>query len=298
MKYAYIARYQGEMPEMPVRLMCQWLGVSASAFYASLKRRPSKRFVSNQRLKVEIRAAHASSHRRYGAPMVHAELRAQGIRCGHNRVARLMRDDGLRSKRPRAFRVTTKSDHNERTAENHLGRRFDLAAQPVLNRAWVADITYLPTREGWLYLSMVMDIASRRIIGWHVSSRLDQDLALSALVMALKQRKPICGEVLHHSDRGVQYAAGAYQSLLDAGGIKCSMSRRGNCWDNAVAESFFATLKSELVADAKWESRSEAHRELMEYIEVWYNRKRRHSTLGYRTPAEYEIEVLRNDTAA
>ncbi len=289
MKYAYIARHLGEMP---VRLMCQCLGVSASGFYASLNRRPSKRLVSNQRLKVEIRAAHASSSRRYGAPLVHAELQTQGVRCGHNRVARLMREDGLRSKRPRAFKVTTQSSHRERTAENHLCRRFGVAANSALNRAWVADMTYLPTREGWLYLAIVMDLASRRIVGWHAGPRLDEDLALRALTMALQRRGPIRGEMLHHSDRGVQYAAGGYQSVLAANGIKCSMSRRGDCWDNAVAESFFATLKTELVADARWESRSVAHRAIFEYIEEWYNQKRRHSTLGYRTPAEYEINVL------
>ncbi len=168
----------------------------------------------------------------------------------------------------------------------------EFAANSALNRAWVADITYLPTREGWLYLAIVMDLASRRIVGWHAGPGLSEDLTLRALTMALNRRGPMRGELLHHSDRGVQYASGTYQSMLAANGIKCSMSRRGDCWDNAVAESFFATLKTELVADAKWQSRSAAHRELFEYIEEWYNQKRRHSTLGYRTPAEYEIDIL------
>jgi len=294
MKYAFIARQKGEMP---VRLMCQWLEVSASGFYASIKRRPSKRSQANQRLKLEIRAVHQMSKKRYGAPMVHGELEAQGTKCGHNRVARLMREDGLRSKRPRAFRITTQSQHRKAVAENHLSRSFGPGIKPGSKRVLVSDITYLPTREGWLYLAIVMDLASRRILGWCAGSRLNQELALGALKMALKRRGPWYGEMLHHSDRGVQYASDIYQSTLASNGIKCSMSRKGDCWDNAVAESFFATLKAELVIDAGWESRSEAKRDLYEYIEVWYNCKRRHSTLGYRTPAEYEIEMLRERVA-
>jgi putative transposase len=294
-KYAFIAQQRGEMP---VRLMCQWLDVSPAGFYAFLKRRPSRRAQENLRLKLEIRAVHHVSKRRYGALMIHGELKHQGTKCGHNRVARLMREDGLRSKRARAFRVTTQSQHRKAVAENLLERKFDPGIRPESKRTWVSDITYLPTREGWLYLATVMDLASRRIVGWCADSRLDQGLALGALTMALKRRGRWAGEMLHHSDRGVQYAADSYQSILASHGIRCSMSRKGDCWDNAVAESFFATLKAELVIDASWESRSQAKRDLHEYIEVWYNQKRRHSSLGYRTPAEYEIEMLREGTAA
>lgn len=295
MKYAFIARQRGEIP---VRLMCQWLEVSASGFYASRKRRPSKRAQANQRLRLEIRTVHQVSRRRYGAIKIQKELNAQGAECGRNRVARLMREEGIRSKRPKAFRITTKSDHQKRVAENLLDRRFDPTLQRELNRAWVADITYLPTREGWLYLSIVMDLASRRIVGWRADSRLDQGLALGALEMAIRNRSPLPDGLLHHSDRGVQYASDLYQETLESNGLRCSMSRKGDCWDNAVAESFFATLKTELVIDANWGSRSEAKRDLFEYIENWYNCKRRHATLGYRTPNEYEVDLLRSRQAA
>lgn len=288
MKFACIARHQGELP---VRLMCDLLDVSASGFYASLKRPSSRRADANQRLKLEIRTVHSETKRRYGAPKIHRELTGKGIRCGHNRVARLMREDGLRSKRPRAFRVTTQSDHKKPVAHNHLGRKFNIADQPALDRVWVSDITYLPTREGWLYLAVIIDLASRRVVGWCADKQIDQHLTLRALEMAVGQRRPVPG-LLHHSDRGVQYAADAYQHALRNHGITCSMSRRGDCWDNAVAESFFATLKTELVSDARWSSRESARRDLFDFIEVWYNRKRRHATLGYLSPAQYESAVL------
>ncbi len=294
MKYACIARHHGELP---VRLMCDLLEVSPSGFYASLERPPSHRARANQRLRLEIRTAHAESRQRYGATKVHEELKAQGICCGHNRIARLMREDGLRSKRPRPFRITTQSDHRRPVAENHLGRQFDVKAHPERDRTWVADITYLPTREGWLYLAVILDLASRRVVGWCADSRIDQQLTLRALEMAVTQRRPLRG-ALHHSDRGLQYAGGAYQALLTAHGLNCSMSRCGDCWDNAVAESFFATLKTELVADARWATREAARRDLFEYIEVWYNRRRRHATLGYLSPAQYEAEMLSRVQAA
>ena len=293
MKYAFIARQRGEIA---VRLMCRWLDVSASGFYASIDRRPSKRYRANQRLKLEIRAVHQESRRTYGAIKIHKELKGKGTDCGHNRVAKLMREEGIRSKRPRAFRITTRSDHSKPVAENHLQRRFGVGIQRALNRVWVADITYLPTREGWLYLSIVMDLASRRIVGWRAGPRLDHELALGALDMAIRKRSPLHG-LLHHSDRGVQYASDLYQATLESMQIKCSMSRKGDCWDNAVAESFFATLKTELVIDAHWESRSQAKRDLFEYIENWYNCRRRHASLGYQTPAGYEIALLRKTAA-
>ena len=284
MKYACIARHVGEFP---VRLMCRLLAVSPAGFYAARRRAPSAHARADARLRLEIRAAHATSRRRYGAPKIHRELRAQGIRCGRKRVARLMRAEGLQAKRVRAFRITTQSAHRHPVAANQLGRRFALAQHPVRDRAWAADVTYLPTRDGWLYLAVVLDLASRRVVGWCAEARLDHTLTLRALRMALAHRRPTAGG-LHHSDRGAQYAAEAYQALLTAHRLTPSMSRVGDCWDNAVVESFFATLKTELVVDARWPTRQAAQRDLFEYIEVWYNRQRRHATLDYCTPAEYE----------
>jgi putative transposase len=296
-KYACIARHRGEFP---VRLMCRVLSVSPAGFYASQQRqrRPlSRRARSDQRLRLEIRAIHAATRARYGAPKIHRELRAQGTRCGHNRVARLMRAEGLRAKRARAFRVTTQSAHREPVAENHLGRRFALAEHPERDRTWAADITYVPTLGGWLYLAVVLDLASRRVVGWCAAAQLTQALTLRALHMALARRRPGSG-LLHHSDRGAQYASGEYQALLAAHGIRCSMSRAGDCWDNAVLESFFATLKTELVHGARWPTREAAHRDLADYLNVWYNHARRHATLGYHTPADYERAVFTRATAA
>jgi transposase InsO family protein len=277
--------------------MCRWLDVSKSGFYAAIRRSPSKRSLSNQKLKLEIRAVHASSRRRYGAPRVHAELKANGETCGHNQVARLMREEGLKGKKSRRFKVTTMSSHNKRVAPNLLGRSFDISNRRM-NSAWAGDITYLPTREGWLYLAALLDLSSRRIVGWSLASSLEEALTMRALEMALATREVRRGtEVLHHSDRGSQYASTDYQSTLENNGITPSMSRKGDCWDNAVAESFFATLKAELVTDAKWESRSQAKRELIEYLN-WYNFDRRHSTLGYRTPAEHEMKMLQESSPA
>jgi len=272
--------------------MCALLHVSAAGFYAAQHRGPSARTRANQRLRLEIRAQYLASRRRYGAPMIHAELRAQGIRCGRHRVARLMRQDRLRGGGVRRFRVTTQSQHRHAVAPNRLARRFAPTAYAERDRAWVADITYLWTQEGWLYLAVVLDLASRRVIGWCADHRLDQSLTLRALQHALTLRRPGPG-LLHHSDRGVQYASGAYQTLLTQHGITPSMSRVGDCWDNAVAESFFATLKRELVAMVRWPTRAAAHRDLVEYIDRWYNHQRRHSALGFRTPVQYERELAR-----
>ena len=289
MKYACIARHRGEFP---VRLMCRVLEVSPAGFYASQTRAPSARTRTDQRLRLAIRTAHAASHRRYGAPKIQEDLQASGFAVSRKRVARLMRIDGLRSKRPRAFRVTTHSAHACPVAPNALARHFDVATHNECNRTWAADITYLVTGQGWLYLAVILDLASRRIVGWCADARLDETLTLRALQMALRQRRPTAG-ALHHSDRGVQYASGAYRQLLADHGIACSMSRRGDCWDNAVVESFFATLKTELASDAGWPTRWAAQRALRQYIELWYNRQRRHQTLGYRTPVQYEREVFK-----
>jgi transposase InsO family protein len=276
------------------------LGVSVSGFYAAVRRAPSQRALTDQRLTLHVRAAYVKSQRRYGAPRVHADLQDAGIPCSRKRVARLMRAAQLRAKRARRSCRTTTSDHAHPIVPNTLARGFDIRAIGHVNRVWSADITYLPTREGWLYLGTVLDLASRRIIGWATSARLETRLATSALTMALTQRR--IGEaarpraqqasLLHHADRGSQYASAEYRRLLARYGIACSMSRKGNCWDNAVAESFFATLKTELVHDADWQTRNEARAALVEYIEVWYNRVRRHSTLGYKSPVQYELENL------
>ena len=294
MKYACIARHRGEFP---VRLMCRVLAVSVSGFYAAQERAPSARTRRDQALRLQVRAAHAKSRRRYGAPRVHGELRAQGEAVGRKRVARLMREDGLVGRRPRRFVRTTDSRHADPIAPNVLERRFGITTVAAPNRVWVSDITYVPTRAGWLFLAIVVDLAARRVVGWAMRETLEAELALAALAMALADRQPGPG-LLHHSDRGSQYTCAAYQRLLTAHGAQASMSRKGDCWDNAVAESFFATLESELILDADWASRDEARQAIFEFIEVWYNRERRHSTLGYRSPVQYEAEVLNHRVAA
>jgi len=277
--------------EFEVRLMCRVLSVSPSGFYAWRKRVPSRRSVVDRKLGLHIRAVHREVKARYGAVKVYKELKGNGISCGKNRVARLMRAEGLRSKRSPRFRVTTQSEHAHPIAANLLKRRFDLASHPERNRSWAADMTYVPTREGWLYLAVVLDLASRRVVGWSIDRLLDRPMTQRALEMALRNRRPPPGG-MHHSDRGGQYASHEYQWLLTQHGMTASMSRPGDCWDNAVVESFFRTLKAELVNDARWHTRREATAALVEFLEVWYNRKRRHQTLGYRTPVQYEKEVL------
>jgi putative transposase len=291
-KYACIAQHRDSFP---VTLMCRVLGVSRSGFYAACGRRPSRRTREDQRLTVAIRTVHRQSRRRYGSPRVHAELRAQGVRCGRKRVARLMRADGLRAKKRRRFRVTTHSDHAHAPAPNLVARQFGVGPQQA-QRVWAADLTYLPTAEGWLYLAVILDVATRRVVGWAVRASLHQEVTLAALDSALSREGG--GSAVHHSDRGVQYASGAYRERLAAHGIAVSMSRRGDCWDNAVVESFIATLKWELVADADWRTRRHAARALFEYLEVWYNRQRRHSSLGYQTPVQYAAALAKTQRAA
>jgi len=287
-RYACIARHVGEFP---VRLMCRVLEVSPAGFYAAQRRALSARAKGDQALRLQVRAVHRKSRRRYGAPRVHGELRAQGTRVGKKRVARLMREDGLVGRRPRRRVRTTDSRHGEPIAPNVLERRFAVGAAGGLNRVWVSDITYIPTREGWLFLAVVLDLASRRVVGWAMRETLEAELALAALHLALAGRRPARG-LVHHSDRGSQYASGAYRAVLAAHGLLASMSRKGDCWDNAVAESFFATLEAELILGADWATRAEARSAIFEFIEVWYNRERRHSSLGYRSPVQYEAEVL------
>ena len=269
-----------------VRTMCRVLEVSRAGYYAWRARPLCERAKTNRRLTVQLRVIHREVKARYGSPRMYAELRGRGEVCGENRVARLMRAAGLRAKSPRRFRVTTQSHHRERVAPNLLARRFQVASHPHPNQTWAGDITYIPTREGWLYLAVVLDLALRRIVGWALHTRLHQDLTLSALAMALSHRRPTAG--LHHSDRGGQYASAPYQRLLQRAGLSPSMSRVGDCWDNAVVESFFATLTKELLVDGEFATRTAASAALFEFIEIWYNRQRRHSSLGYCTPVEYE----------
>jgi transposase InsO family protein len=291
-KFACIAAHR---QAFPVVLMCRVLAVSPSGFYAAQQRAASARARRDEQLTVRIRAAHQKSRRRYGAPRVHYELRVvQGERVGKNRVARLMRRDGLQGRRPRRVVRTTDSAHGEPVAPNTLARQFGVATIPACDRVWTSDITYVPTREGWLYLAVILDLASRRVVGWAVRATLERELVLAALTMALIHRQPGRG-VLHHSDRGSQYASGDYRALLAAHGLQASMSRRGDCWDNAVTESFFATFKGELVHASDWRTHDAARSAIFEFIEVWYNRERRHSSLGYATPAEYE-ETLQQNT--
>ena len=281
MRFAFIAT---EKAHFPVALLCRTLEVSRSGFYAWKHRPQAARTLRDQSLGLEIAAIFAESHRRYGSPRVHAQLRAAGHRTGRKRVARLMRAAGLRARERRRFRCTTDSRHAMAIRENLLARRFTVTAP---NTRWATDITYLWTLEGWLYLAVMLDLFSRRVVGWSVSERLERGLALDALKMALEARRPSQG-MLHHSDRGSQYASHEYQALLAEHGIVSSMSRRANCWDNAVAESFFASLKMELVYQTRWRTKDEARSALFEYIEVFYNPRRRHSALGYKSPAEFE----------
>ena len=255
MRFAFIA---AEKAAFPVRLLCRTLAVSRAGFYAWQARPPAPRARADERLGLEIAAIHAESRQRYGSPRIHAELTERGCRTSRKRVARLMRVRGLAARRRRRFRVTTQSRHPFPVAPNVLARQFE---RTVPDQAWVTDITYIPTGEGWLYLAVILDLCSRFAVGWAMSERITDDLTLDALGMALARRRPPQG-LLHHSDRGSQYASGDYQKLLECHGIICSMSRRGDCWDNAVAESFFATLKVELVHDATWDTRTAARTEL------------------------------------
>jgi transposase InsO family protein len=263
--------------------MCRVLSVSRAAFYAWERRGPSARQLLDRQLRVALGGFYRRSRRTYGRPRLHRDLRDAGYRVGQERVRRLMQEAGLVGTPRRKFRVTTQSDPGA-LAANHLDRQFGIRPP---NQVWAADITYCWTAEGWLYLAVILDVGSRRVVGWATSRLLERELVVQALRQALALRQPGPG-LLHHSDRGTQYASLDYQALLAARGIRCSMSRRGNCWDNAVVESFFATLKRELVAQETWRSRAEAQRALAAYIDGWYNRDRRHSSLGYFSPLEYE----------
>lgn len=274
---------------VPIAERCRVLRVARSGYYAWCRRPLSARTEYDTTLLQQIRRIHLESKARYGRVRIHRELRAQGIRCGQKRVGRLLRSAGLRAEYPRPYRVTTRGSVSA-VAANRLAQRFDVEAHSRLNQAWTADLTYLRTGEGWLFLAVILDLASRRVVGWALRPRMDQDLTLSALQMAIAQRRlSRRGPRLHHSDRGVQYTSAVYQTSLHRAGFAASLSRHGNCYDNAVTESFFATLRKELVHRTTFATRAQAEREVIAFIEGWYNRRRRHSALDYRSPVEYEL---------
>lgn len=282
MKYACIRQHEGAFA---IVLMCRVLAVSRAGYYAWRDRGPSARAQHDTELRVRIRAIHTASARRYGRPRIHRALQAQQVRCSAKRVGRLMRLDRLQGKRARRYRVTTQADGTP-PAPNHLQRQFQVARP---NQVWASDVTAWPTQAGWLFVAVVLDLASRRVIGWAARRSVGQELTLVALRGALRLRKPLAG-LVHHSDRGMHYTATSYQRLLATHGIRCSMSRRGDCWDNAVVESFFATLKTELVAGAIWRHPAEAVEALRGYLR-WYNGQRLHSTLNYQSPAMFEARL-------
>jgi putative transposase len=270
--------------EFPVAVMCAVFQVSRSGYYAWSKRPESRRSRENRELSQEIAEIHRESNGIYGSPKIHGELQRRGKQHGKNRIVRLMRKDGLYAKTKRKFKVTTDSSHSHPVAANLLNRKFNQAGP---NQAWACDITYIWTAEGWLYLAIVMDLFSRTIVGWSMAERMTRQLVMDALTMATKRRNPLRG-LMHHSDRGSQYASDDYQALLAKYGMICSMSRTGNCWDNAPAESFFGILKRELIFHNRYVTRSQARQSIFDYIERFYNRRRIHSSLGYLTPNEFE----------
>lgn len=268
-----------------VRAMAKLLRVSSSGFYAWLKRPESMRKSEDRRLLALIGASFNHSRQTYGYRRIYHDLQEQGENCSYHRIKRLMRKNHIRPKTKRKFVVTTQSKHNQPVHQNYLNRAF-YAERP--NQRWASDITYIPTVEGWLYLSVIMDLFSRKIIGWSMSNRMKDDLVLNALRMALFQRK-VPTNLLLHSDRGSQYASHHVQKMLRDYGIQCSMSRKGNCWDNAAMESFFHSLKTECVHHERYLTRDEAKKSIFDYIEVFYNRQRKHSYLSYQSPEQYEI---------
>jgi transposase InsO family protein len=286
MKFALVER---ERPRFPLAVLCRALAVSVSGYYRWRRRKQHggapPRQVANQQLGAAICTIHAASYGTYGSPRIHAQLRREGWSCSKQRVERLMRLHGLCGKHKRRRRPqTTQSQHHWSVAENLLNQAF-AAEQP--NQKWGADITYIPTAQGWLYLAVILDLFSRKVVGWAMDTTLKTDLVKRTLAAALTTRRPDAG-LLHHSDRGSQYASLPYQTLLQARQLQVSMSRRGNCYDNAVTESFFATLKVERVNDQSYASPAEAKRDLFHYIEGFYNRSRLHSALGYLSPEQFE----------
>ncbi len=291
MKYAWIRRYERRYP---VRLLCRLLAVSRSGYYGWQHRVPSAREEWRAELTEAIRHCHARSHRIYGHRKIHKDLvQEYRLQCCRETVRRIMRSQHLRSRVKRPFVRTTDSRHDYQVAANILKGAFEVDRP---DRVWVADITYIRTDSGWLYLAGVMDLYGRRIVGWSMSKSIDATLVRDALGMALVHRGKITG-LLHHSDRGSQYCSDMYQETLSAHGIQCSMSRRGNCWDNACMESFFGSLKSEWTTGKRYATREEAKKDIFMYIEMFYNRQRRHASLDYVTPVEYEARYEKDHVA-
>lgn len=284
MKFGFIRTH---CDEFSVVKLCQFMGVSRSGYYDWLHRKPSARAQANERLLEQIKRLHQQTRERYGALKCWHALLKQGFACGKNRVARLRALYGIYAKRRRRFVVTTRSKWTRKAAPNRLSRQFAMS-QP--NQAWVGDVTFIPTRQGWLYLSVLLDLYSRKVVGWGMSNQNDGQLLSDCLAMALEQRKPPSG-LIHHSDRGSNYTAKAFQQQLAEHGMIASMSRKGDCWDNAVAESFFSTLKNELTHEHNFNNQQIARATIFEYIEIFYNRQRLHQTLNYQTPDEFEQTV-------
>src|SRR3954467_3225383 len=286
MRYRFVA---AERATFPVRMLCRLAGVAASGFYAWLRRGPGRRAGEDAGLAGRLAAIFEASRRTYGSPRPHAERREDGVRIGRGRVARLMRRGGLTAARRRRVPRTTDSRHDHPVAPNLLGRNF-AADRP--DAVWLADISYIPTGEGWLYLAAIKDMATREIVGWGMADHLREELARDALLMAIRRRQPPPG-LIHHSDRPAQYASGPYRKVLGRHGIRQSMSRKGDCYDNAPMESFFGTLKTELVHRTSFPTREAARRAIFEYVEAFYNRRRRHSGLGFLTPAQAYEQMAR-----
>jgi putative transposase len=282
MKYRFISDHRGIFK---VGRMCTILDISRSGYYSWRNRPESPRKKQNRKLAAQIKVIHGQKRKIYGSPRIHRELKDKGLSYSRNRVARIMKLEGIRAVVPRKFKATTDSKHNLPVAPNLLNQNFDIK-EP--NKVWLADITYISTLEGWLYLAAVMDLGCRRIKGWAMSNRITKELALDALRMAICNNRETTG-IIHHSDRGSQYASLEYQKLIKSNELICSMSRKGNCWDNAPMESFFHTLKTEWVYGLKYKTRQEAKASLFEYIELFYNRQRRHSALQYMNPCQYEL---------
>lgn len=291
MRFAFI---QAESAYFPIAFMCNRFNVSKSGYYAWRKRKPCKREVKNQMLAVKIMSLHKESRGCYGSPRITQDLLASGQHVSRKRVARIMREMRLTGRPPRRRTRTTDSRHSQPVAENIIARNFT-ANGP--NQRWAADISTVRTWEGWLYLAVVIDLFSRRIVGWAIADHMRKELVIEALNRAMGQRLPGPG-CIHHSDRGAQYASVDYQKQLSDGGLICSMSRKGNCWDNSVVESFFATLKMELIYRHSFATRVAARHAIVDYIVCFYNSKRRHSTLGYVSPMEYELVRRQEKIAA
>ncbi len=268
--------------------MCRVLGVSRSGYYAWQRRSESKRIQRNKELLGMINRVYGESRRTYGSPRVYAQLKSDGVQCGRHRVAKLMKRHGIVAQRQRRYKIAAATKRGRNIADNLLNQRFDVSKT---NKVWASDISVFWTGSGWLHLAIVMDLCSRRVIGWAMKSRMTEELTIDSLNMALDGRK-IESSLMHHSDQGSQYVSERFRTVMRNHSITCSMSRKGSCYDNAVVESFFKTIKIELTREMRFKTREEARSAIFEYIEIFYNRRRLHSTLGYQSPVEYEKQLL------